>query len=138
MFLILNIILTSVNYHSRQPNAWYSNRWRKIMAYVMYRTGALAFYPLIFLFAGRNNFLLWLTNWSHSTFLTLHRWVSRVFALQVLLHSIVSMILYKPKAHMAKQSNHHTGSGVLLLPSALLLLHLEAHSISAISPMKRS
>src|ERR1700712_2803776 len=81
MFLILNIVLTSVNYQSRQPNAWYANTWREIMAYVMYRTGALAYIiaPLVWLFASRNNFLLWTTNWSHSTFMVLHRWVARIF-----------------------------------------------------------
>jgi hypothetical protein len=50
--------------------------------------------PLVFLFAGRNNVLLWLTNWSHSTYMLLHRWIARVFCLQALLHSIVSLHLY--------------------------------------------
>lgn len=97
MFLILNIILTSVNFQSRQPNAWYSSTWREIIAYVLYRTGAFAyiFAPLIWLFGGRNNILLWATNWSRSTFLVLHRWVARIFTLQVLLHSIIAVILYK-------------------------------------------
>ncbi|KAF2452346.1 ferric reductase like transmembrane component-domain-containing protein [Lineolata rhizophorae] len=99
MFIILNIILTAVNYHSLQPNAWYSDTWREIMAYVLFRTGIYAYImaPLIFLFAGRNNILLWLTNWSHSTFLVLHRWVARVFTLQALLHSILAVILYKKR-----------------------------------------
>ena len=67
------------------------------MAYVLYRSGNLAYIisPLIFLFGGRNNILLWLTNWSHSTFMVLHRWVARVFAVQVLLHSILAVVLYK-------------------------------------------
>jgi predicted Na+-dependent transporter len=57
-FILLNIIFTAINYQSRQPNAWYSTKWREIMAYVLWRTGALAYIigPLIFLFAGRNNF----------------------------------------------------------------------------------
>lgn len=96
MFLILNIVLTSVNFQSRQPNAWYSNTWHEIMAYVLYRTGAFAYImaPLVWLFALRNNLLLWLTSWSHSTFMVLHRWVARIFTLQVVLHSIVSVVLY--------------------------------------------
>jgi hypothetical protein len=59
-FILLNIIFTTVKYQSRQPNAWYSTKWREIMAYILWRTGALAYIigPLIFLFAGRNNFLL--------------------------------------------------------------------------------
>lgn len=97
IFLILNIVLTAVNFQSRQPNAWYSSTWHEIMAYVLYRTGAFAYIiaPLIWLFAGRNNILLWASNWSHSTFLVLHRWVARIFTLQVLLHSIIAVILYK-------------------------------------------
>ncbi|KAF2098869.1 hypothetical protein NA57DRAFT_76105 [Rhizodiscina lignyota] len=97
MFVILNIVLTSVGYESRQPNAWYATRWREIMAFVLYRTGNFAYImsPLIFLFASRNNVLLWLTNWSHSTFIVLHRWIARVFTLQVLLHSIIAVVLYK-------------------------------------------
>lgn len=97
MFLILNVVLTSVNYQSRQPNAWYPSTWREIMAFVLYRTGAFAYIyaPLIWLFGGRNNILLWASNWSRSTFLVLHRWVARIFTLQVLLHSIIAVVLYK-------------------------------------------
>ncbi|KAF2673998.1 hypothetical protein BT63DRAFT_461654 [Microthyrium microscopicum] len=97
LFLILSIVLTAVRYQSRQPNAWYSKKWDEIMAYVMYRTGALAyiFAPLIWLFAGRNNILLWTTNWSHSTFLVLHRWVARIFTLQAIVHSLVAVVLYQ-------------------------------------------
>ncbi len=67
------------------------------MAYFLYRTGNFAYImaPLVFLFAARNNLLLWMTNWSHSTFMVLHRWVARIFTLQVLLHSIVAVVLYK-------------------------------------------
>jgi hypothetical protein len=97
LFIILNIVLTAVNYHARQPSAWYPSRYDEIMAFVFYRTGALAyiFAPLVFLFAGRNNVLLWVTNWSHSTYLVLHRWVARVFTFQAILHSILAVVLYK-------------------------------------------
>ncbi|KAK4152989.1 hypothetical protein C8A00DRAFT_34320, partial [Chaetomidium leptoderma] len=97
MFVILNVYFVAVNYVVKQPNAWYAIQWREIMAYVLYRTGVYPYImaPLIFLFAGRNNILLWLTNWSHSTFLLLHRWVARVFRLQAILHSILAVIVYK-------------------------------------------
>jgi predicted ferric reductase len=96
MFFILNIILTSVNYRSTQPNAYFASTYQEIMAYVSCRTGVLAFAiaPLVILFSGRNNILLWLTNWSHSTYMLLHRWVARIFAVQVILHSIVELVLY--------------------------------------------
>lgn len=98
LFIILNIILTSVNYESRQPNAWYATRWREIVAFVLYRTGNFAYImaPLVFLFAGRNNILLckYLTNWSHSTYILLHRWIARIFTFQALLHSVLALVLY--------------------------------------------
>ncbi|KAH8588423.1 ferric reductase like transmembrane component-domain-containing protein [Bisporella sp. PMI_857] len=96
-FFALNVILTAVNYHSTQPNTWFTSTWQEIMAYSSARTGVLAFAlaPLVILFSGRNNILLWLTNWSHSTFMLLHRWVARIFGLQIILHSILELILYK-------------------------------------------
>jgi predicted ferric reductase len=98
-FLILNIALTAAGYRSVQSpsNAWFPDRWQELMAYISARTGVLAFAlaPLVILFSGRNNVLLWLTGWSHSTYLVLHRWVARIFTLQVILHSILEFMLYK-------------------------------------------
>ncbi|KAF1814607.1 ferric reductase transmembrane component 4 [Eremomyces bilateralis CBS 781.70] len=96
MFIILNVVLTCTNYRLLAPlnlgkHPWGYN-WRgEILAYVGYRTGEIAFalLPLTILFAGRNNILLWLSNWSHSTYLLLHRWVARLFVVQTVLHSIL-------------------------------------------------
>lgn len=60
------------------------------------RVGVLSFanMPLIFLFAGRNNVLLWLTNWSYSTFLLLHRWIGFICVLEAVIHSAVYLDIY--------------------------------------------
>ncbi|KAF2434293.1 hypothetical protein EJ08DRAFT_668513 [Tothia fuscella] len=91
-FTILNIILSCIGYQLLLPlkHLWGYDHRGEILAYVGYRTGEFAFalLPLTILFAGRNNILLWLTNWSHSTFLLLHRWVARLCALHTILHSI--------------------------------------------------
>lgn len=55
-------------------------------------------FPLLVLFAGRNNFMQWITGWSYSRFLTFHRWVARVVFLLVLLHGIMESI-YLQKVH---------------------------------------
>ncbi|KAL9127263.1 MAG: hypothetical protein Q9217_003822 [Psora testacea] len=96
LMVILNVILTAVNYKTTQPFAWYENQHQEILAFVMYRTGTLGFAlaPLVILFSCRNNVLLWLSNWSHSTYMLLHRWVARIFGIQVLLHSILALALY--------------------------------------------
>ncbi|KAH8725772.1 ferric reductase like transmembrane component-domain-containing protein [Phaeosphaeriaceae sp. PMI808] len=107
LFVFLNIIFTAVNMESRQPNAWYPTVWREIMAYVLFRTGVYAYImaPLLFLFAGRNNVLLWLTNWSHTTFLVLHRWIARVFTLQAILHSVLAVHIYRLDGMYGAQVN---------------------------------
>ena len=76
-FSILNIALTAGGYRSFQypSNSWFPDRWQEIMAYISARTGVLAFAlaPLVILLSGRNNVLLWFTNWSHATYMVLHR-----------------------------------------------------------------
>lgn len=97
MFFILNLVLTMVGYESAQPHPWGYDKRGELLAYAGYRTGNIAFalLPLVILFSGRNNLLLWVTNWSHSTFLVLHRWVSRIFAIQTILHSVFLLAAYK-------------------------------------------
>lgn len=96
LMAILTVILTAVNYQTTPLFAWYANQRQEILAFVTYRTGTitLALAPLVFLFSGRNNVLLWLSDWSHSTYLLLHRWVARTFGIQVLLHSFFALALY--------------------------------------------
>jgi len=96
-FFVLNMRLTFVDYGSTQPHPWGYNKHGEWLAYAGYRTGeiALALLPLVILLSGRNNILLWMTNWSHSTFMLLHRWVARIFALHTNPHSIFLLAAYK-------------------------------------------
>lgn len=95
----INVILSAVGYRGIQPNSWYASILGgdgQIISYVTNRLGVLSFanIPLLFLYAGRNNFLLWLTNWSHGTFLLLHRWVAWIATLQAILHSAIYLEIY--------------------------------------------
>jgi hypothetical protein len=96
MFVLLNVVLSAVGYENSQPHPWGYNKRNETLAYVGYRTGAISYglLPLVVLFSGRNNFLLWLTNWPHSTFILLHRWIARVFVLQGVVHSITLLAAY--------------------------------------------
>ncbi|KAK6363063.1 hypothetical protein TWF730_000510 [Orbilia blumenaviensis] len=97
MFFILNVILTCVNYHRSQPHPWWFPPKEEILAYIGYRTGHISYalLPLVILFSGRNNFLLWVTNWSYATYMLLHRWIARIFALHAIIHSIVLLLTYQ-------------------------------------------
>ncbi|KAL8932296.1 MAG: hypothetical protein Q9216_006894 [Gyalolechia sp. 2 TL-2023] len=95
----INVILSAAGYKSRQPNSWYpsvSGSDGEIISCVTNRLGVLSFanIPLLFLYAGRNNVLLWLTNWSHGTFLLLHRWVAWIATIQAVLHSAIYLEMY--------------------------------------------
>ena len=96
IFFALNVVLTTVGYESAQPHPWGYDKRGEILAYAGYRTGniAFAFLPLVILFSGRNNILLWITNWSHSTYLLLHRWIARIFVIQTILHSVFLLAAY--------------------------------------------
>ncbi|KAM5354771.1 hypothetical protein ACJ41O_001417 [Fusarium nematophilum] len=75
----------------------FQNKTQQITGYLMYRIGVLSFAmaPLLILFSGRNLLLQWITNWPHSTFILLHRWIARLFTLQALLHTILAVAVYK-------------------------------------------
>lgn len=94
--LLLNIVFMVINYHSYQPNLWYAGTNVEIEAYIVWRTGSYALFllPVVILFSARNNTLLWLTNWSHETYIFLHRWLGGLFGLHVILHSILSVVYY--------------------------------------------
>ncbi|KPI38249.1 putative ferric transmembrane component [Cyphellophora attinorum] len=104
-FVILNVICSAVGHNSVQPNAFYKNTREEIMLYVANCTGVIAFalLPLVILFAGRNNFLLWITNWSHATYLLFHRHVARIFMVHCIVHSIVEIELYRSQGLAVEQ-----------------------------------
>lgn len=49
---------------------------------------ALANFPLLWVFAMRNEPLMWLTGWSYATFSQFHRWIARTATLLILVHAI--------------------------------------------------
>ncbi|GMM27297.1 hypothetical protein DAMA08_000130 [Martiniozyma asiatica (nom. inval.)] len=65
--------------------------WKRFVAD---RTGIMAYgkIPLLVLFAGRNNFLLWATGWSYTTFLHYHKIVALWMAIDSLIHSVAYTI----------------------------------------------
>ncbi|KAL2760291.1 hypothetical protein ACRALDRAFT_1059855 [Sodiomyces alcalophilus JCM 7366] len=96
LMVVVNVIVSAVDYRTTPAHLWFQNTSQQVTGYLMYRTGVLSYSmaPLLILFAGRNNILQWLTDWPHSTFLLLHRWIARLFVLQALLHTILAVAVY--------------------------------------------
>ena len=138
--IAINVILSAVGLQSVQPNSWYpaaSGSDGEIRSYLTNRFGVLSFanIPLVFLYAGRNNVLLRLTNWSHGTFLLLHRWVAWIATLQAVLHSAIylEMKVYDG-THASESKLPYWIWGVvatlcmsILLPSSILPIRKNAY-----------
>ncbi|KAK3688053.1 putative ferric-chelate reductase [Podospora appendiculata] len=139
--IIINTVLSSVGYRSLTPNSWFSSVPDEIAAYIANRVGVLSFanVPLLVLYSSRNNALLWLTNWSHATFLLVHRWVAIICMLQAALHSAMYLQSYTVlggDAYTAESQLSYwywgiiaTLSFVLLMPLSILWLRKRLYEV---------
>lgn len=61
---------------------------RPVYLQVGNRSGILTIFafPVLILFAGRNNFLQFVTGWQYTRFLIFHRWIARVSFLMLMVH----------------------------------------------------
>ncbi|KAK6532404.1 hypothetical protein TWF281_006593 [Arthrobotrys megalospora] len=86
----INIILSGVSYTIVSPNLWYEGP-QAVAISVANRVGMLSFGNLILaiLYSSRNNLLLYVTNWSRSTFVLIHRWLGFLTIIQACLHSVL-------------------------------------------------
>ncbi|CAK9782632.1 hypothetical protein CC85DRAFT_326861 [Cutaneotrichosporon oleaginosum] len=91
LYLVINVIWSCLGYRTANDNLFFPGRRDKQLArFVADRTGIMSFYnlPLLFLLAGRNDLLIWLTGWSYASCTLWHRWVARVATLQAIVHSV--------------------------------------------------
>ncbi|VVT54095.1 uncharacterized protein SAPINGB_P003904 [Magnusiomyces paraingens] len=89
-YLTMCLILGMIKYEPFEPNIWFPDQHEQLIRYIADRTGIMSTtqIPPIFLFAGRNNLLQWLTGWSFDTFNVYHRWVARVMVFYAFMHSV--------------------------------------------------
>ncbi|TEB30519.1 metalloreductase [Coprinellus micaceus] len=78
------------------PNSIAPNRAQHYLIMIGDRTGVVAMANLLplLLFSSRNNVLLWITNWRHSTFLLLHRWIGYCLIIEISAHSLLMFLLH--------------------------------------------
>jgi predicted ferric reductase len=96
LYFAMVIVFSAVGYSSPSSTSTSthgshgSGSSSKIAGYVGDRTGILACFGFVltFLFGGRNNFLLWVTGWKLSTFISIHKWTSIVNFLLAAVHSV--------------------------------------------------
>lgn len=68
---------------------WPGAKSLQLGRYLGDRTGIMSFYNmvLLWLLAGRNDVVIWLTGWSFQSLNLFHRWTARVAVVQALIHS---------------------------------------------------
>ncbi|KAI1056374.1 hypothetical protein LB507_002375 [Fusarium sp. FIESC RH6] len=134
---VINIILCAVGYELKDPMSWYNSLDQQLASYISNRVGLLSFVNLALtvLFSSRNNVLLWVTNWSYSTYVLVHRWIAVICMLQACLHSAIYLQIYLDPAAMGEGAHDKeakedywiwgivaTLSLVLLIPFSILPL----------------
>ncbi|ODQ77004.1 hypothetical protein BABINDRAFT_163903 [Babjeviella inositovora NRRL Y-12698] len=88
------ILANCVGHHHVEGNTIWKHPMGEIGRLVADRSGVLALftYPLLILFAGRNNFLIYITRWNFSRFNIYHRNLSRMFFVMSTVHGIAITI----------------------------------------------
>lgn len=94
-YVIMSVVVNFACIWPYYPNTRLTtdrDQWAK---FIGRRSGytSLGAYDLVLLFAGRNNFWLWLTGWPLDTFNIFHRWTGRVAVFHVMVHSIAYGVL---------------------------------------------
>lgn len=125
----INVVLSSVGYNITWPNSWYSTKPEEVVAYVGNRAGVLSFanLGLVVLYSSRNNILLYLTNWSHSTFLLVHRWIAVICTIQACIHSAVWLQIYVKQgaaAHAEQAAYEYWIWGIIATMALVVMLPL--------------
>lgn len=89
-YFVLVVIGEAVNYEYYKKFTWYDSKRAQMARYVGDRSALITVFIVIptFLFAGRNNFLLWLTGWKMSTFYAFHKWLARMAIFSAFVHTI--------------------------------------------------
>lgn len=90
VWFILCLAFNVANYHHDSPNIVWAKKSAEMGRKIADRTGIMSLYmiPQMILFAGRNNFLLWVSGWEYSRFNVIHHWYGRMCFLLMMLHGI--------------------------------------------------
>lgn len=96
LFTALNLIFCLLPFQNNWHNIDHVARRTEIAYYFSNRSGVLSFanIALSVLFAGRNNPLMYIGDFSQTSSLAFHRWTARIATVQAIVHSILFTFTY--------------------------------------------
>ncbi|OAL47017.1 ferric reductase-like protein transmembrane component 4 [Pyrenochaeta sp. DS3sAY3a] len=123
----INLILLIAPFSIKQPQASFASRDDQLLSVRGNRAGTMALGNVIalILFSSRNNFLLYLTDWSYSTYLLLHRWLGYWAVLHTIIHSAMLWRYYdKSGGYAAEFARLYWSWGIVGTVAACALIPL--------------
>lgn len=93
-YLVLVITFNAWGYKYSPDNIYFKTAGKLRAKETANRTGITALWliPQLVLFAGRNNFMQWVTGWLYSRFVYIHKWIARCAVVLVLVHGVAYTI----------------------------------------------
>ncbi|KLT39287.1 hypothetical protein CC85DRAFT_288728 [Cutaneotrichosporon oleaginosum] len=138
IYVALNVGMGCYGYETFANNMfWPGAESIQLARYLGDRTGIMSFYNmvLLWLLAGRNDVVIWLTGWSFQSLNLFHRWTARVAVVQAFVHSC-AYIWLRWGAFWAFMPERYWWSGVcamaamgLLIPLSVLPLRQYAYEL---------
>lgn len=124
-YFVLVVIGESVNYEVIQHNVYWPNKRDQVSRYIGDRSAIIAMFIIIptYLFAGRNNILLWLTGWKQSTFYIFHKWLARTAIASSLVHTFAMLlnVYWCHTIHRRKYTQYWRWGSVAMVAGAVML-----------------
>lgn len=132
IYLTLNSVYLSINYDLYPTNSLFgSDIYSQAYRYIADRSGILSFahFPLLVLFAGRNNLLISISGLSYSTFMIFHKWTARIMFLNAAIHSIAySLIILEQNKFRAYLTKEWFIFGFVAFFTSLSLIFFAIHN----------
>ncbi|CAI5756515.1 unnamed protein product [Candida verbasci] len=128
----------TVDIYYTPGNPLFSNKYTALLKYYAVRASLLSssLMPLLILFGGRNNILQYITRWDYATFITLHRWVSRIIIFMILIHALFYTIYLKDRGLPEESIPLYIWfgvaaiyAGVVILVQGLLILRRKCYEV---------
>ncbi|EGV65361.1 hypothetical protein CANTEDRAFT_119656 [Yamadazyma tenuis ATCC 10573] len=135
-FFILLAHLVTKEMHYVDGDPIFTSKGRAFLRYYAVRTSILtsSMMPLLILFGGRNNVLQVATRWDYSSFITLHRWISRMLVILITGHSLFYSLYTSDFYELASYDYIRWGilgtlSGLVLCVHSLLVLRRKYYEV---------